>query len=608
MATAHKGIYNVAPDKIIDRLLSGVVLRGAVLIALLLVGLVPVVVGEPGARELPAGGQPPVAEIKSDDGRLELNPYISLLEDKSTKLDFAQVREYGDFHPVGDSSPNFGFTSSAWWVKFTVRNPRRTTEHVVIRQDYPLIDYFDVWYSQGDAEGDSAAGGTQWKHIATGDRRVFDQRPLDNRTFLIPITLAPGETTQVYARFQTQGSMNIGLYLHSNQDLIKWVGAEYLALGGYYGGFLVLIVYNLIMFISVREKAFVYYMLYVLNYGLYMSVHNGISFQYLWPDNTWTANQSLPILLALSLYWVLRFTRTILSTSVLAPRSDRIAWAMEWLSIAFVGVSLFLPYRTIIVPISLLTMVISAQLMTMAMQTALKGSMPARYYLIAFTTLLLSAFVYMLKTFGWLPHNPWTQNAFQVGSLIEMVLLSIAVASRVNEIKQQTFVDTLTQLYNRRYMSDQLGQEMLRAQRRGQPLALAILDIDHFKQFNDSRGHAAGDMALQTVANILNDTVRKPATPCRYGGEEFVLILPNTDAQGAKALAERVRRRIEEATADTLGLTVSIGYASTERDEFADEDELFKAADFALYQAKGGGRNRVMHFVREDDRRHSPQC
>ncbi len=585
-------VLDVRQSVLINHLLSGVVLFGLVLL----------VSGRLWAdNAVPAGTQLssalPAAEITKAHRRLNLIPYMALLEDKTASLSFEQVQQAQSatgFHPVGDHSPNFGFTSSAWWVKFRLHNPLNSDEPLVIRQDYPLIDFFDVWYSRS---------GEQWQHVATGDRRNFDQRPLDNRTFLIPVKLAPGETAEVYARFETQGSMNIGLFAHSNNDVIDLVGREYLALGVYYGGFLVLIVYNLIMFLSVREKAFAYYLLYVLCYGLYMSVHNGISFQYLWPNNVWLANQSLIILLALSLFWALRFTRTILSTDKLAPVSDKVAGIMEWVSIGCLLISPLVAYHTMIIPIAFLTVIICGHMMTMGVQTALRGSMPARYYLIAFTTLLLGVFVYMMKTFGLLPHTFWTQNSFQVGSLVEMVLLSLAIASRVSEIKRQSYIDALTRLYNRRYLNDQLSLEMHKAQRNGQPLTLAVIDIDNFKQFNDTHGHATGDEALKMVARILNETIRKPFTPCRYGGEEFVLVLPNTSDAAAGVIAERVRRQIEDETADALGLTVSIGYASTECGDFEHEQELFEAADFALYRAKDNGRNQVVNFSREDDRR-----
>lgn len=546
-------------------------------------------------------GYPAPAKITPTLERLDLIPYMGLLEDKSGSLSFEQissVKDPVDFQAVGNRSPNFGFTESTWWVKLQLHNAQNAIQQLTIRQDYPLIDLIDFWYQDQNA---------QWQHITTGDKQPFHNRPIDHRSFLFPVTLAPSGTSDIYIRFETQGSMNIGLFAHSEKNLIDLVGKEYLSLGIYYGGFIVLIIYNLIMFVTVREKTFAYYLLYVLSYGLYMSVHNGLSFQYLWPENTWLANQSLLFLLSLSLLWGLRFTRSILSTAQLARRSDLFASLLEWLSLVCLVISPFVSYHTMIIPLAILTIIVCGHFLIMAIITFIAGSKPARYYLTAFSALLIAVFAYMLKSFGLAPHNFWTQNAFQVGSLIEMILLSLAVASRLNELKQQSFYDALTQLHNRRYFNQQISLEMQKAQKTGQPLTLTVIDIDHFKQFNDTHGHSEGDKALLAVAKILKSTIRKPFTPCRYGGEEFVLILPNTSTTEAAVIAERVRHQIQTDTANGFGLTVSIGYATTSDTRFNHENELFEAADYALYQAKRDGRNRTMSFENSDHHPSDPK-
>ncbi len=532
----------------------------------------------------------PAASFGDRDGHLDLRPHLELLEDAEGRLDFEQVLTRageGGFAGLGETSPNFGFTASVWWVRLTLANPDDQARRLVIRQDYPLIDHLDFWAPAPD-------GG--WQRSATGDRLPFAQRPLDYRTFLFPVELAARSETTFYLRFQTEGALNIGLFAHSPKDLLRLTTQEYLALGIYYGGFMVLLVYNLIMFLTVREKAFLYYLIYVLSYGLYMSVHNGLSFQFLWPGNPWLANQSLLWLLAVSLFGCLRFTREILRTASLLPRADRIAFAMEVVCLLALVASPFFAYRTMVVPMSWVTAVVCFHLLVMGIIALARGSAPARYYTLAFSALLSGVLAYMLKTFGLLPHNAITQNAFQIGSLIEMVLLSLAIGSRINEMTQAGYLDSLTQLHNRRHFNERMHVEFEKATRRGQPLSLAVLDIDHFKRFNDTHGHAEGDQALRAVARILAASVRKPATPCRYGGEEFVVILPGTSAAEAAVLAERLRRRVEEETASDFRLSVSIGHATLEPNGFGTPDCFFKAADLALYAAKEGGRNRVVDY------------
>ena len=160
--------------------------------------------------------------------------------------------------------------------------------------------------------------------------------------------------------------------------------------------------------------------------------------------------------------------------------------------------------------------------------------------------------------------------------------------------------DPLTLLPNRRVFDESLSTAWSACARAGQPLSVALLDIDLFKAYNDHYGHPAGDACLQQVANILRRVVRRRTDlVARYGGEEFLLLLPQTDAAGAALFAERVRAAIEEAAlphaASTVAgcVTVSIGVVTAQPDAVSLPERLFFAADAALYEAKADGRNCV---------------
>jgi diguanylate cyclase (GGDEF)-like protein len=165
-------------------------------------------------------------------------------------------------------------------------------------------------------------------------------------------------------------------------------------------------------------------------------------------------------------------------------------------------------------------------------------------------------------------------------------------------------IDGLTEIANRRHFDDRYATEWARAVRHGQPLSVAILDIDFFKDYNDQAGHAMGDRVLQAVASVLtNGMIRSTDLAARYGGEEFALLMPGTDANGAVQLADRLR----EATGrlamphpdanDTDRITVSLGGATLQPGTYESAAELLKAADDHLYRAKKEGRNRVVWRV-----------
>jgi diguanylate cyclase (GGDEF)-like protein len=156
-----------------------------------------------------------------------------------------------------------------------------------------------------------------------------------------------------------------------------------------------------------------------------------------------------------------------------------------------------------------------------------------------------------------------------------------------------TFTDELTGLHNRRFFERELKRESEGARRFGRSLALLVLDVDHFKAYNDTFGDGAGDEALRRVAGHLADAVpRRLDAVARYGGEEFVVLLPETDLEGARLVAERIRASVEQSDDFRRPLTLSAGVAVAQGDD-CDPEGLVLRADEALYQAKRDGRNRV---------------
>ena len=179
-------------------------------------------------------------------------------------------------------------------------------------------------------------------------------------------------------------------------------------------------------------------------------------------------------------------------------------------------------------------------------------------------------------------------------------LLSYLGASIVKDIENArlfrlSITDTLTRAYNRQYLYQRLPEEIERSRRYGDPLSVALFDIDLFKHFNDTYGHPAGDFVLKEVVRLAQHQIREVDALVRYGGEEFLLLLPNTPLAGGVTTAERYRKAIAGAgfpwSDKRLQVTVSIGVASLEPD--CNDEELLKRADDALYKAKQSGRNRV---------------
>lgn len=192
----------------------------------------------------------------------------------------------------------------------------------------------------------------------------------------------------------------------------------------------------------------------------------------------------------------------------------------------------------------------------------------------------------------------------QLFLLIHQFTLAYENLCLFRQNEKLAFTDPITEIFNHRYFITQLKKEFHRARRYSHPLSLLILDIDHFKQFNDRFGHLQGDLILKTLGKVLNSNIRNDLdTAARYGGEEFVIIVPITDQTGAVELAERVRTAIESYPFPSIRkkktnhqVTVSIGVTTFRENTFLEPEQMIAVADKALYEAKNNGRNRCVFF------------
>ncbi|HEY6723242.1 MAG TPA: diguanylate cyclase [Polyangiaceae bacterium] len=201
---------------------------------------------------------------------------------------------------------------------------------------------------------------------------------------------------------------------------------------------------------------------------------------------------------------------------------------------------------------------------------------------------------------GSLALGPSSRDETDTESLVRLVAQElggpIRIAALMDEQQRLASVDPLTGLRNRRAFLEQINVEIARASRYGTTLSFLLLDVDHFKSINDHHGHAGGDSVLSSLGKVLGQQLRTPDLPARWGGEEFVVALTNTDLGGACIAAERIRAAVEEMLVEHDGarvpVTVSVGVATLRRGESL--DALIDRADHAMYAAKCAGRNRVM--------------
>ena len=230
---------------------------------------------------------------------------------------------------------------------------------------------------------------------------------------------------------------------------------------------------------------------------------------------------------------------------------------------------------------------VNALVCAMAVGFTLEGSGPFAQGSLNESLLLLLAFMCTVVTTGLVLNAVIADR----GRAVE------ATQRLLQELREQTIRDSLTSLYNRRFLQDYLERELIRARRERAPLALIMMDLDRFKQINDSAGHQAGDRVLVQVGALLKRHVRGSDIACRYGGEEFAVVLPKTTLESAHRRSAEICSAIRREAELLRGVTASLGVALCPA-HATDAQALLRAADHALYEAKREGRNRVRIFAR----------
>ncbi|MBV1752529.1 MAG: GGDEF domain-containing protein, partial [Desulfarculus sp.] len=240
-----------------------------------------------------------------------------------------------------------------------------------------------------------------------------------------------------------------------------------------------------------------------------------------------------------------------------------------------------------------------------------RGFRPARFYLVAWIVLLFGTMSWGAWSMGGDFLMPLPRSLITVAAALESVLLSLALADRIGMIQRERNVlaqrerryrqlsttDELTGLFNSRYFRSKLASEIVHAHELGHPLGLVLLDVDDFKRYNDTYGHTEGDKVLETLGRLLRSAVRPADSPCRYGGDEFAILLPGADNEASRDVC----RRISEAMARCVFLpgdgareSVTASLGATQIQPGDDAYSLLKRADRALYQAKDMGKNQTV--------------
>lgn len=541
-----------------------------------------------------------------------------------------------------DGPVRIAYSEDSVWQRFALRNVGSNPVRLRLEIANPLIDQLDIHLLRDRAPVTT---------FLLGDTRPAANRIFASRHVVVPIDLAAGTTMTIYLRGKSHGALKLPVTVWHESALIAEEQRSLLLLTFLYGAILSTLLVFLFTVRGTRERGFHSAVLFILTITWYQAQTDGVINLYFPIDGLWW-NEYKTVIAGLATTLVgLLFTARILDLPARLPATRPLLWT------AFLTYGLLLPLLLIIsghsaLPALTISMLVYAACSLLLGLYALSRRLPAAgTYLALIIPYLLGATVSGLDRFAILPLDASVNLAFlgciflQLGALgyvlvqrirgemieresAEQLALSArkrAVAAewhmayelereaeRQTEALSQTMKelrdanrqladmslhDGLTGLHNRRHFDERYPALVQLAARRQEPLAVMMLDIDHFKQVNDGHGHLTGDDCLRQVAGTLRHVLgRSTDLLARYGGEEFVIVLPATGEPEAAVIAERIRLAVEATPIPNSGrplcVTASIGLA-VRIPGAGDGDELLKAADAALYRAKKNGRNRV---------------
>ncbi len=583
-------------------------------------------------------------ELSEHRSALRLAAHLQyLLPDQ--ELDFPAASQATGWRAVRGSSLNLGRQPGPVWVRMELRN-HSTRPDWRLLVEWPILDLIEV------RTLDPATGA--WSQLLqAGDHLPLSAWPQATRLPTFPLLLPVNESRWVYLRLHSEESLVAPMQLLTADAFDQQELDQRMLLGLFFGAMLAVLLYNASLFLFTGSRSYIWYTLYLLGVVVYELALSGFGILYLWSE----LGRPAAVIYGGAAIW------SFLAATVFVRRFLRIphygGWVL-WANNLLLGYWLVALALLVLHPqwlhgmgINLVALFSCFLAMATAFSLWRRGNRSAPLFAVAWGFLILCTLVHVAALQGVLPVNPLTLRIQTLGFFAEFILLSVALAERINserkarilaqvdliserearlasqqqlleeqakaneelerrvlsrtaELQQSTRelaqanaeltrlsnTDALTQLANRRHCDQRLAQQV------NEELVVMVIDIDHFKRINDTYGHPFGDRCISAVAEVLRHSARRNGDlAARYGGEEFLLLLSGTSCEAGMCRAEHIRAEVAALELHCRGvpvpLTISLGLACHDAHGELNMQALIDAADKALYRAKEGGRNQV---------------
>lgn len=468
----------------------------------------------------PVGGQAAGLTLEPQVSRYPLGSALRYLEDPAGKLEIGQLRDAAaskglDWRLSQAEVPNFGYSLSTYWFVVDVDHSKVMPEQWMLEIAYPLLDSVKVYVEQE---------GRIVRYLHTGDGEPFASRPVDHRNFLFPLLLDQPGVTRIWIRVTSAGTIQLPATLWRSAAFIELDQRHNMMQAVYLGMMAVMLLYNLFILISIRERSYAYYVAYVSIFTTTMMTLQGYCYQFVWPNSVWWQDKSMAFFTAASVTCVALFSEHFLSLRQHQPRLSLLLKALAGLSGAMTAASLFLPYALMIRTSVLVGLVIALVSFVAGVLVAIKRERSGAYFVAAWGCFLIGIALLMLNKYSVLPRTLLTEYSIQWGSVFEVLVLSYALADRINSEKRaryQAQQRALNEVQQRQQAESRMvyhslhdrltgvpnqvalrlaGADMLAtAHDHGHAAAVILVHLKNFHEINNTLGHQIGDGLLQMV-------------------------------------------------------------------------------------------------------------
>lgn len=364
--------------------------------------------------------------FKDNKRLLQIGRYLELYTDKSNQLSFEEV-QHQSFSPSGQDVPNLQITPYTQWARFSITN-NSTANHLMLEVESPTIDDITIYERRPDGS---------YASTRLGEFVPFQARGYDHQNYRFKLTIPQDSTKQYYLRVKAGEQLQLPIYLGTAETIYEKNSRRDIIFGIYIGVILAMAFYNLFIWLSTRDKSYLTYVSYIIFVGLTQVTLQGYAFRFLWPGSSWLAMHStvlVPVFNGLTALW---FIQQFLSTRENYPLGNKLINVVIGLYLLCLIPTFLNKYVMAQLLVQFDAFIGALLVLVVAYRISRKGVNAAMFFLLAWSVFLLSIFVFVLGNFNVLPYNNFTFYALQIGSGLEVLLLSFALAHRINVFKAE---------------------------------------------------------------------------------------------------------------------------------------------------------------------------